>query len=175
MTLVLAFFIRKVKVKGLNDTKYILAAIYLSSIVLAVIIVSTYSLNEFINVNAAVFCTGFFIGTTVILGLVFGPKVRSRLSECMGPSWLQNRMADNCSPIFSAIGFALYSHTCTSTHPDGGALSRPGGEADFCQVRSHHVHGDQAQLRHGQPEEKGQGVGEFGFPETGWWEVVIVG
>ena len=61
--------------KGLNDAKYILAAIYVSSVVLAVIIVSTYSLKDFVNAFAAVFCTGFFIGTTVILGLVFGPKV----------------------------------------------------------------------------------------------------
>ena len=76
MTLLLAFFIRKVKVKGLNDAKYILAAIYVSSIVLAVIIVSTYSLKDLVNVFAAVFCTGFIIGTTVILGQVFGPKVR---------------------------------------------------------------------------------------------------
>ena len=75
MTLVLAFSTRKVKVKGLNDAKYILAAIYVSSIVLAVIIVSTYSLKDLINVFATVFSTGFFIGTTVILGLVFGPKV----------------------------------------------------------------------------------------------------
>ena len=62
--------------KGLNDAVYILAAIYVSSIVLAVIIVGTYSLKDKINVYAAVFCTGFIVGTTVILGLVFGPKVR---------------------------------------------------------------------------------------------------
>ena len=76
MTLILSFSTRKVKVKGLNDAKYILAAIYVASIVLAVVIVSTYSLKELVNVSAAVFCAGFFIGTTVILGLVFGPKVR---------------------------------------------------------------------------------------------------
>ena len=75
MTLVLAFSTRKVKIKGLNDAKYILAAIYVCSIVLAVIIVSTYSLKNLVNIFAAVFCTGFFVGTTVILGLVFGPKV----------------------------------------------------------------------------------------------------
>ena len=82
MTLVLAFCTRKVKVKGLNDAKYILAAIYVSSIVLAVIIVSTYSLKDLINVFAAVFCTGFFIGTTVIMALVFGPKVRTAYAVC---------------------------------------------------------------------------------------------
>ena len=75
IALVLAFSTRKVKVKGLNDAKYIAAAIYVTSIVLAVIIVATYSLNEFVNAYPALFCTGFLIGTTFILGLVFVPKV----------------------------------------------------------------------------------------------------
>ena len=74
--MVLAFSIRKVKVKGLNDSKYIVAAIYVCSIVLAATIVSIYSLKDLVNVFAAVCSMGFFIGTTVILGLVFGPKVR---------------------------------------------------------------------------------------------------
>ena len=75
IALVFAFATRKVKVKGLDDSKYIAAAIYVTSIVLAVIIVATYSLKDFVNVFPALFCTGFFIGTTVILGLVFVPKV----------------------------------------------------------------------------------------------------
>ena len=76
ISLVLAFSIRKVKFKGLNDAKYIGAAIYVTSIVLAVIIVATYSLTEFINGFAALFNTGFIVGTTVILLLVFVPLVR---------------------------------------------------------------------------------------------------
>ena len=79
IALVLAFSTRKVKVKGLNDAKYIAAAIYITSIVLAVIIVATYALNDFANAFTALFCTGFFIGTTSILGLVFVPKV----GECV--------------------------------------------------------------------------------------------
>ena len=75
IALVLAFSTRKVKVKGLDDSKYIAAAIYVTSIVLAVILVATYSLNEFVNAFPSLFCTGFLIGTTVILGLVFVPKV----------------------------------------------------------------------------------------------------
>ena len=73
--LVLAFSTRKVKVKGLDDAKYIAAAIYVTSIVLAVIIVAIYSLEDFVNAFPALFCTGFLIGTTSILGLVFVPKV----------------------------------------------------------------------------------------------------
>lgn len=75
IALILAFSIRKVKVKGLDDAKYIGAAIYVTSIVLAVIIVATYSLRDTINGFAALFSTGFIIGTTVILVLVFLPLV----------------------------------------------------------------------------------------------------
>ena len=75
IALILAFSTRKVKVKGLNDAKYIAAAIYVTSIVLAVIIVATYSLKDFVNAFPTLFCTGFIIGTTSILGLVFVPKV----------------------------------------------------------------------------------------------------
>ena len=76
IALVLAFATRKVKVKGLDDAKFIVVTVYVTSIiVLAVTILATYSLKEVINGFAALFCTGFLIGTTVILGLVFVPLV----------------------------------------------------------------------------------------------------
>ena len=75
LSLFLAFAIRKVKVKGLDDAKYIGAAIYVTSIVLVMIIVATYSLKDTLNGFAALFCTGFLLGTTVILLLVFLPLV----------------------------------------------------------------------------------------------------
>ena len=73
--LLLAFSTRKVKVKGLNDSKYIAAAIYVTSIVLAVTIVSTYTLIDYINIYPAVVGIGFLLGTTMILVLVFVPRV----------------------------------------------------------------------------------------------------
>ena len=45
-SLLLAFSIRKINVKGLNDAKYIAVATYVISIVLAVIIVASYLLTE---------------------------------------------------------------------------------------------------------------------------------
>lgn len=75
VALIFTFSIRKVKIKGLNDANYISIAVYVTSIVTAVIIVSTYTLKDYINVYAAVFSCGFIIGTTVILMLVFLPKV----------------------------------------------------------------------------------------------------
>lgn len=78
IALLLAFSIRKVKIKGLDDAKYIGASSYVTSIVLAVIIVAIYSLKDTIHGFAALFCTGFLVGTTVILILVFIPLV----SQC---------------------------------------------------------------------------------------------
>ena len=87
IALVFAFATRKVKVKGLDDSMYITASTYVTSIVLAVTIVTTYSLKDFVNTFPALFCTGFLIGTTVILGLVFVPKVGS-LSTIVIIKWL---------------------------------------------------------------------------------------
>jgi hypothetical protein len=64
-----------VKIKGLNDAKHITIAVYVTSIVTAVIIVSLYSLKTYLNTYAILFSTGFLVGTTVILVLVFVPKV----------------------------------------------------------------------------------------------------
>ena len=75
VALIFAISIRKVHIKGLNDAVYIISAIYVTSIVTTVVVVSTYTLTELINVYATVFCICFFIGTTVILGLVFMPPV----------------------------------------------------------------------------------------------------
>ena len=75
VALVFSFSIRKVKVKGLNDAKGIAGAVYVTSIVTAVIIVAFYSLKGYLNLYAVLFCLGFFIGTTAILCLIFIPKV----------------------------------------------------------------------------------------------------
>ena len=75
--LLFAFSTRNVKVKGLDDSKYIAAATYVTSIVLATTVIFTFFLANFINAFAVLFSTGIFICTTVILGLVFVPKVRT--------------------------------------------------------------------------------------------------
>ena len=82
IALLLAFSIRKVKIKGVDDAKYIGAAIYVTSIVLAVIVVATYTLKDVINGFTALFCTGFLVGTTVILLLVFLPLVIHYSCNC---------------------------------------------------------------------------------------------
>ena len=74
---ILTFTIQKVKLKGLNDAKYIAVAVYITNFVTAVVIVSFYSLNGFQNLFAALFSISILCGTTAILALVFIPKVQS--------------------------------------------------------------------------------------------------
>lgn len=81
MALLVAFSIRKVKVKGLNDTKFINAIVYVTSIGTAVIIVAAYTLKTHINSFAGLYSAGLFIGTTATLGLIFVPKVDSKSHE----------------------------------------------------------------------------------------------
>ena len=76
LALLLAFRNRNVKVKGLDDSVYIAASIYVTSVVLAVNIVSTYTLMDYVNAYPAVVGMGLLLGTTAILGLVFIPRVR---------------------------------------------------------------------------------------------------
>ena len=90
VALVFSFSIGRVRLKGLNDAKYIAAAVYVTSIVTAVIIVSLYSLKTFLNLYAALFSFGFLSGTTVILALVFIPKVHS-IIEFMSFIWPEMR------------------------------------------------------------------------------------
>ena len=75
VALIFAFSIRKVNIKGLDDSPFIIAAIYSSSVVLAVVFISSITLKDYANIYAIVFCTGYFIGTTMVLLLVFVPKV----------------------------------------------------------------------------------------------------
>ena len=83
IALIFAFSIRKVKVKGLNNAKFIAVAVYITSIVTAIVIVITYTLNMHVNLFASIFCAGFFIGTTTILGLVMVPPVRKKIGESL--------------------------------------------------------------------------------------------
>ena len=75
VALIFAFSIRKVKIKGLNNAKYIAVAVYVTSMVSAIVFVSTYTVNNYLNTFVSLVSTGFFIGTTTILGLVMVPPV----------------------------------------------------------------------------------------------------
>ena len=77
VSLFLAFATRKVKVKGIGDAKEIAAIVYITSLVWAITVVASYTVNNYHNAYAAVFSFSHFVGTTVIMAFVFIPKVSS--------------------------------------------------------------------------------------------------
>ena len=66
---------RKVKVRGVDDYQEIILATYLSSFLLIIILIFTYTINDHINTFAALSSLSLLIGTTMIVALVFVPKV----------------------------------------------------------------------------------------------------
>ena len=73
--IILAFQIRKVKIPVLNDSKFVAALIYVSSIILVILAFVTLPLGGYINVEAAIFCVGTLLLATTFLALTFVPKV----------------------------------------------------------------------------------------------------
>lgn len=73
--MLLAFQTRRVKMKGLNDSKFVAAIIYTSSIVLVVFALVKFGLRAFINVGTAITVIGILTLATIILGFNFIPKV----------------------------------------------------------------------------------------------------
>ena len=63
------------KIRGLNDTKSVAAAVYITSLTFTVAYVCTFTVVEYVNVYAAIFSVSFFIGTTSILALLYIPNV----------------------------------------------------------------------------------------------------
>ena len=72
----MAFHIRRVKVKALNDSKEIAVIIYINSIILAVLAVTQFALENYHDAYAAMFGLALLVDATLFLGLMFIPKVR---------------------------------------------------------------------------------------------------
>ena len=75
--LYMSYRTRKVKVKGLDDSKHIAAIVYVTSVLLVLAAVFVTTLTTFINVYAVLFSTVLFTESTVMLSLVFVPKVNN--------------------------------------------------------------------------------------------------
>ena len=80
--IILALRIRKVKIKALRDSKYIVAVIYISAIALIVITISTFVLGNLPNVIELLFSGSLMVATTVFLSMVFIPKVSNHMQCC---------------------------------------------------------------------------------------------
>ena len=76
IAMMLALCTHNVKVKGLEDAKCIIAAVYFTTIDLVLVVMTHLTLGENLYSNTTSLFLLTFIGTTVILGLVFIPKAR---------------------------------------------------------------------------------------------------
>ena len=75
IALLLAFRTRNINVKGLDDAKYIISTVYITTIGIVVITMTSFILREFLIVYTAIMSLTLFFATAVILGLIFIPKV----------------------------------------------------------------------------------------------------
>ena len=73
--IVLAFQTRKVKIPILNDSKFVAALIYISSLILIVLLLITFVVSGYLNTISGVFYGGILILASCFLGLIFVPKV----------------------------------------------------------------------------------------------------
>ena len=76
----LAFRTRKVKIKALNDAKYVALIIYITTAVVIIMIVCAILLTDLLNADGAVFSGLLYIFTTIVLTVLFIPKVLSLFS-----------------------------------------------------------------------------------------------
>jgi hypothetical protein len=68
------------QIKVLNDSKEVVATLYLSSLILATVIVITLAFGDYLNVYTAAYAYGIILSCAVVLGVVFLSKVRTCMS-----------------------------------------------------------------------------------------------
>ena len=111
----LAFQTRKVKVKVLNDAKQVTAIVYVTSVCVVLIIMTTFALEEYLNVSSALFCFSMSIASSAFLILIFVPKVILSLSPSLPLSLSYNYSSLTCSLPISTEFTVLPVHVLFSS------------------------------------------------------------
>jgi gamma-aminobutyric acid type B receptor len=75
IALVLAVQTRKVRIKILNDSKEVTAIIYITSVVFIGVMIASFSLSNYLNIQEALLNTGLLIGSYSTVLIIFIPKV----------------------------------------------------------------------------------------------------
>ena len=73
--IIFAFQTRKVQITVLNESKFVAAFVYISSIVFVALVIVTFALASRINVAGGIFSGGILLLATMSLALTFLPKV----------------------------------------------------------------------------------------------------
>ena len=63
------------KISALNDSTFVAALVYISSVVLVALVLVTFALRNYINIRGAIFSGGNLLLAYVYLILMFVPKV----------------------------------------------------------------------------------------------------
>ena len=71
----LAFRIRKVKIKGLNDSREVSAILYITTVITMAVFLVTFIFGDYINIDGGTYGLGISTATTSVLVLIFIPKV----------------------------------------------------------------------------------------------------
>ena len=71
----MAFHMRKVKIKALNDSKEIAVIIYINNLVLVTLAMAEFTLITLLHVYTALFGMALLVGATIFLSFIFVPKV----------------------------------------------------------------------------------------------------
>ena len=72
---------RKVKIKALNDARWISMITYITSVILLILLISAQALEDFLNADAAVYSTCLILVSNVVLVILFTPKVSVTVRE----------------------------------------------------------------------------------------------
>ena len=73
--MLMAFHIRRIKIKAFNDSLEIAICVYLNCVTLLLLAVVEFTLSAYHEAYAAVFGAGLMVGATLFLTLVFIPTV----------------------------------------------------------------------------------------------------
>ena len=86
----LAFSIRNVKIKGLNDSKQNSAILYITTTITFIAIISNFLFGDYINVDGAVYSLGVSTASTFVLGFIFIPKVLTSILVYIALSYIHD-------------------------------------------------------------------------------------
>lgn len=93
----LAFSIRKVKIKGLNESREVSAILYTTTVITVAVCIVTLVFGDYINVDGGTYGLGISTATTLVLVFLFIPKVSPPLTRNLVNCCDSSRIASNSS------------------------------------------------------------------------------
>ena len=112
----MAFQSRKIKIAILNDSVYVGALIYISSIATAAIVVTNYGLDGYLNVKESLISGAYCVLATAFLGVVFIPKASHVLQPPPPPPQKKKKNYHMIAQLESAKECKPYSSRMYKMH-----------------------------------------------------------